>query len=97
MTDPGGLGVEGKGKAPHFRLTEDEWPGGRNGNTWMLPTKDYLKWDGTPFQDNRGAVSRARKRKQNPGVQMHPTSPGKWGANAPHIRRTRWGTNAPHI
>ena len=27
MTDPGGLGVEGKGKAPHFRLTEAEWPG----------------------------------------------------------------------
>ena len=72
MTDPGGLGVEGKGKAPHFRLTEAEWPGGRNGNTWMLPTKDYLKWDGTPFQDDRGAVSRARKRKQNPGAQMHP-------------------------
>jgi len=72
MTDPGGLGVEGKGKAPHFRLTEAEWPGGRNGNTWMLPTKDYLRWDGTPFQDDRGAVSRARKRKQNPGAQMHP-------------------------
>jgi len=72
MTHPGGLGVEGKGKAPHFRLTEAEWPGGRNGNTWMLPTKDYLKWVGTPFQDDRGAVSRARKRKQSPGVQMRP-------------------------
>src|SRR5262249_43129762 len=77
MTDPGGLGVEGKGKAPHFRLTEAEWPGGRNGNTWMLPTKDYLKWDGTPFQDDRGAVSRARKRKQKPGMQMHPKVGGK--------------------
>jgi hypothetical protein len=69
QTDPGGLGVDGKGKAPHWRLTEAEWPGGRNGNTWMLPTKDYLKWDGTPFQDDRGAVLRARKRKQNPGPQ----------------------------
>jgi len=77
MTDPGGLGVEGKGKAPHFRLTEAEWPGGRSGNTWMLPTKDYLKWDGTPFQDDRGAVSRARKRKQKPGVQMHSKVGGK--------------------
>jgi hypothetical protein len=69
MTDPGGLGVDGKGRAPHWRLTEAEWPGGRNGNTWMLPTKDYLKWDGTVFQDNRGDVLRARRKKQNPGPE----------------------------
>jgi hypothetical protein len=70
MTDPGGLGVDGKGKAPHWRLTEAEWPGGRSGNTWMLPTKDYLKWDGTKFRDNRGDVLRARrKKKQNPGPE----------------------------
>ena len=87
MTDPGGLGVEGKGKAPHFRLTEAEWPGGRNGNTWMLPTKDYLRWDGTPFQDDRGAVSRARKRKQNPGVQMHPISDAPGGVQMHPISR----------
>ena len=69
MTNPGGLGVDGKGRAPHWRLTEAEGPGGRNGDTWMLPTKDYLKWDGIPFEDERGAVKRARKRKQNPGPQ----------------------------
>jgi len=38
MTDPGGLGVNGKGRAPHWRLTELEAPGGRNGDTLMLPT-----------------------------------------------------------
>jgi len=69
MTDPGGLGVDGKGKAPHWRLTEAEWSGGPNGNTWMLPTKDYLKWNGTRFRDNRGDVLRTRKRKQNPGPE----------------------------
>jgi hypothetical protein len=69
MTDAGGLGVDGKGRAPHFRLTEAAAPGGRNGDTWMLPTKDYLKWAGTMFQDDRGAAKRARKRKQNPGPQ----------------------------
>jgi hypothetical protein len=68
MTVPGCLGVEGKGRAPHWRLTELEAPGGRNGNTWMLPTKNYLKWNGTKFQDGHGAVKRARK--QNPGPQM---------------------------
>jgi hypothetical protein len=62
MTNPGGLGVDGKGKAPHWRLTELEAPGGRNGNTWMLPTKDYLKWDAVPFQDDCGAVRREKIR-----------------------------------
>jgi hypothetical protein len=61
MTNAGGLGVDGKGKAPHWRLTEAEWPGGRNGNTWMLPTKDYLKWDGTKFRDDQGAGERIRQ------------------------------------
>jgi hypothetical protein len=69
MTEPGNLGVDGKGRAPRWRVTEAEWPGGCNGNTWMLPTKDYLKWDGTKFQDDRGDVLRARKRKQNPGPE----------------------------
>jgi hypothetical protein len=64
------LGVDGKGKAAHWRLTEAEAPGGRNGDTWMLPTKDYLKWDGTMFVDDRGAVKRERERKRNPGLQM---------------------------
>jgi hypothetical protein len=69
MTSAGCLGVDGKGKAPHWRLTEEEWPGGRNGNTWMLPTKNYLKWNGTKFRDDRGAMKRERERKQNPGPQ----------------------------
>jgi hypothetical protein len=61
MTNPGGLGVDGKGKAPHWRLTELEAPGGQNGSTLMLPTKDFLKWNGTKFRDDRGAVKRAKK------------------------------------
>src|SRR5262245_26346285 len=68
MTSPGCLGVDGKGKAPHWRLTELPAPGGRNGDTLMLATKDYLKWDGKKFHDDRGAVKRA-KEKQNPGPQ----------------------------
>jgi hypothetical protein len=64
--------VNGKGRAPHWRLTELEAPGGRNGNTWMLPTKDYLKWNGTRFQDDQGAVERARAWKQGPPPEVKP-------------------------
>jgi hypothetical protein len=72
MTNPGGLGVDGKGKAPHWRLTEIEAPGGRNGDTLMLPTKDYLKWNGTKFQDQQGAVKRTREwRHRHNVLKMH--------------------------
>jgi hypothetical protein len=68
QTEAGCLGLDGKGRAPHWRLTELEAPGGRNGSTLMLPTKDFLKWDGTKFRDDRGAVRRVHE-KQNPGPQ----------------------------
>jgi hypothetical protein len=79
MTEPGCLGVDGKGKAPHWRLTEAEWSGGRNGNTWMLPTKNS--------QVGRHEVSRrprrrvAAKGKKGAGeggekTESHPGNPG---------------------
>ena len=43
----GCLGVGGKGKAPQWRLTELK-PRGTQWRYLSLPTKDYLKWDGTP-------------------------------------------------
>jgi hypothetical protein len=38
QTEAGCLGLDDKGRAPHWRLTELEAPGGRNGSTLMLPT-----------------------------------------------------------
>ena len=52
LSKPGCLGVEGKGKAPRWRLTE-------LGYMRDFPTRDYEKWDGTPFVDQK--KSRARK------------------------------------
>jgi hypothetical protein len=46
MTEPGSLGVEGKGKAPHWRLTE-------LGYKRDLPTRDFEKWNGAPFVDSK--------------------------------------------
>jgi hypothetical protein len=39
-------GVNGQGKAPHWRLTE-EWYLGK------APTRDFLSWDGIPFTEKR--------------------------------------------
>ena len=70
LHQPGNLGVDGKGKAPHWRLTE-------LGNTSRAsadgvfdpPTREYLLWDGVvfdplPFRDKRG--SKRWYEKQNP-------------------------------
>jgi hypothetical protein len=61
QTKGGYLGVEGKGKAPHWRLTEC-------GYMNDPPTRDFLKWDGTPFKD----AIRPRK-KQNPVTENRNT------------------------
>jgi hypothetical protein len=63
-TAEGCLGISGKGKAPQWRLTELDAP-----NTDQpRATRDYEKWDGTPFNGNQAWRGRGLKpRKQNPG------------------------------
>ena len=64
MTNPGSLGVAGKGKAPQWRLTELETPLADS----KEPTLDYKKWNGTPFNGNQAWRGRGQKpKKQNPG------------------------------
>jgi len=58
MTEPGCLGLEGRGKAPHWRLTE-------LGHMREPPTREFLKWDGTIFQEQKSPKHYACK-KQNP-------------------------------
>jgi hypothetical protein len=46
MVSPAHHGVNGHGRAPHYRLTE-EWYLGK------APTRDFLSWDGIPFTEKR--------------------------------------------
>jgi hypothetical protein len=55
MVKPGGLGWDGSGKAPHWRLTE-------LGCNREPPTRDFNRWNGTKFKD----AVRPRRKKQNP-------------------------------
>jgi DNA-binding transcriptional MocR family regulator len=49
MTRRGSLGIEGKGKAPHWRLTE-------LGYKDDPPTRDFMKWNGKPLQVRKTRV-----------------------------------------
>ena len=50
----GYLGVDGKGKSPHWRLTElGQTSKASAGGLFEPPTNDFLKWDGTPFRSPR--------------------------------------------
>jgi hypothetical protein len=60
---PGCLGVEGKGKSPHLRLTECWYAGQR-------PTRDFERWNGTKF---------SYQKKQNPVPKTRDTVSPKLG------------------
>ena len=49
------LGVDGKGKAPHWRLTEI-------GYMVDPPTRDFLRWDGVIFQGQRNKTLYGKSR-----------------------------------
>jgi hypothetical protein len=65
MIRGGSLGVDGRGKAPHWRLTE-EWYASQP------PTRDYLNWDGVVFSEQK-ATNRYGPKKQNPGPCVQAT------------------------
>jgi hypothetical protein len=79
MTAGGSLGIDGKGKAPHWRLTE-------LGYMREPPTRDFLKWDGTRFD--------ARK-KQNPVPESWNAPFQKSGTPPFQESRTLNGTSVP--
>ncbi len=72
MTRPGALGVEGKGKAPHWRLTDVGYMRGTGSRgDEGLPTRDFLKWDGGKFRHKRRSA-RDGKTRSRPGKAVQP-------------------------
>jgi hypothetical protein len=67
----GSLGVDGKGKAPHWRLTE---LGRVAGVGTEFSTKEYLRWDGVLFDPNPYRNSaKWNPQKQNPAIRVDST------------------------
>lgn len=70
MVAPAHHGVNGHGRAPHYRLTEHGYVG-------HAPTRDYLEWDGTVFDEpGRSGIYAAKNRSRGPnvGTALAPTS-----------------------
>ena len=98
------LGVDGKGKAAHWRLTE--LPTRKDNNELELPTLDFLRWDGAVFERHVrpsrrwNADKQATIKQQTPGRHVESTldgtsSPVLGGTSSPPEPGT--GTNVPSI
>ena len=84
QTKGGSLGLNGKGTAPHWRLTEC-------GYMNDPPTRDFGRWDGTKFKD---CVSRRRRPKaQNPVAENRNTPLRKTAT--PALRKTATWLSPP--
>lgn len=70
MMQPGCLGVEGKGQAPRWRLPEI-------GYMRDPPTRDFARWDGTPFVDKikTRAGKMARSVRENAHISVQENRP----------------------
>jgi hypothetical protein len=84
QTAGGGLGLDGTGIAPHWRLTELGYMGDQ-------PTRDYRRWDGRAFQDSKtkaraGKPARSVLEIQHGGVRENQHSSGRKRAGNPAHR-----------
>src|SRR5262249_54446797 len=95
MMKPGCLGLEGKGKAPHWRLTE-------LGCLRDPPTREFMHWDGTFFSD-RKIESRAGNGARRVPENRHTHVPEIHAPNdksvpeIPHIREAECVPENQHI
>jgi hypothetical protein len=63
LMNPGCLGVDGKGKATKWRLTEVAYMRGTSSKGLEdLPTMDFLKWNGIPFSKHCAPAPRQQFR-----------------------------------
>jgi hypothetical protein len=85
MVSPSCLGVDGKGRAPHWRLTEVAYMRGTSSKGMEdMPTMDFLKWNGVPFSKHQRP-----SQKQNPVRKRAHTVPENGDTHVPENVDTR--------
>jgi len=95
MMTPAYLGVEGKGKAPHWRLTE-------LGYMKDPPTRNFLQWNGEPFSDRKtksraGNGARGVPGNQHTSVRENQPANGNSVPENPHIQKPKPVPENQHI
>ena len=85
MMSRGYLGIDGKGQAPRWRLTEI-------GYMKDPPTRDFIRWDGVSFSKHQPGGDRPKK--QNPTTEKGSTPLRKREAVALRKREALHGTSA---
>jgi hypothetical protein len=89
MTEPGCLGVNGKGRAPHWRLTEVAYMRGTSSKgSEDMPTRDFLRWNGVRFS-RRQIGGEDKKKTESRSRKLEHTAPENWSTYAPE----NWSTN----
>jgi hypothetical protein len=80
MVRPGRLGLNGKGQAPRWRLTDTPCDG-------KEPTKDFLRWNGVRLAPQRRLSRDGRKTESRTAKAGHPLPPRRYtfGAKAVHV------------
>ena len=105
QTEAASLGVNGRGKAPHWRFTDMPT---RNGSGQLDPaTKDFLRWDGVVFEPHVrpsrrwNARKQATLKKQNPGRHVYSHSgrhlPASSGRHVATTSTAKWHQRDAHI
>lgn len=92
---PGSLGVEGRGKAPHWRLTEA-------GYMRDMPTKEFERWDGQKFKDEKTESrapfpARGVPENQHGSVPENQPLDRKSVLESPHIQTSEGVPEKAHI
>jgi hypothetical protein len=86
QTTAGCLGIDGKGKSPHWRITD--LPTRDKDGQSVLATKDFLKWDGVLFEPH---VRPSRRWKPGKVIPFKKQNPGR------HVSATVDGTCLPDV
>ena len=85
MQSAGSLGVDGKGKAPHWRLTELPFKGEHE-------TRDFIQWKGNRFDPKAKTESRALKAARGVREKQH-----TGGVEKQHAQERKRALKAAHI
>ncbi len=90
MVSPSCLGVDGKGRAPHWRLTEVAYMRGTSSKGMEdMPTMDFLKWNGVPFSKHQPGGDRAKPKTESRPQKRGHTVPENGDTHVPENGDTR--------